>query len=122
MRSLLVLALLLFGGCSKKDDNKDDETASGIEDGKDNPIDGGEDDGYKPDDVTPVDQLEDNPPETPAVSSEKVMESGKSYKLFKGDKVVDLGDAQLKIVRNSENSYTEVELLSGEAKVVWAGE
>jgi hypothetical protein len=111
MRNLLFLALLLFGGCSSSSKNSnpsDDNNKTEVPD--DNKS------------VTPVEDLNDSdkPPSTPPVSEDETMELNRAYKVYTGDRVEDLGDARVTITRNSENGYSEVTLIEGEAVIVRA--
>jgi hypothetical protein len=50
-------------------------------------------------------------------TNKEKMEFGVEYKLYKGDKILENSEARLRIVRNSERDYTDVQLLSGEATI-----
>ena len=44
------------------------------------------------------------------------------YRVKQGDSLEEIDDARVRIIRNSENSFSEVILLSGSAKIVRGGE
>jgi len=46
------------------------------------------------------------------------MRIGKIYKVVKGDTLFEIDNARVRIVKNSEKSFSEIVLLSGKAKII----
>jgi len=46
------------------------------------------------------------------------MQIGKIYQMEKGDTLFEIDDAKVRIIKNSENSFSEIILLSGKAKII----
>jgi len=119
--SLSLMASFIFIGCSdSSDDSPPVTTGSGnttLETNQssenDNNLNDDENDTSKPNDgVTVINQDEVQTPRT------ENMTIGLKYNLEKGDVVREIDNANIQVVRNSENDFYEVVLLSGKAQII----
>ena len=118
---LSLMASFIFIGCSdSSDDSPTVTTDSGnttLETNQssenDNNLNDDENDTSKPNDgVTVINQDEVQTPRT------ENMTIGLKYNLEKGDVVREIDNANIQVVRNSENDFYEVVLLSGKAQII----
>ena len=118
---LSLMASFIFIGCSdSSDDSPAVTTGSGnttLETNQssenDNNLNDDENDTSKPNDgVTVINQDEVQTPRT------ENMTIGLKYNLEKGDVVREIDNADIQVVRNSENDFYEVVLLSGKAQII----
>ena len=119
--NLSLMASFIFIGCSdSSDDSPTVTTDSGnttLETNQssenDNNLNDDENDTSKPNDgVTVINQGETQTPRT------ENMIVGLKYNLEKGDVVREIDNADIQVVRNSENDFYEVILLSGKAQII----
>ena len=119
--NLSLMASFIFIGCS---DSSDDSPTVTTDSGNttleanqssenDNNLNDDENDTSKPNNgVTVINQDEVQTPRT------ENMIVGLKYNLEKGDVVREIDNANIQVVRNSENDFYEVVLLSGKAQII----
>lgn len=119
MRYIVLTVLLLFSGCSNTDEDK---LAIKV---TTNSKDINQSDGNK------TKEEIDSTLETPIIDvdveiidgdkigiDEVMMELNKIYKVRKGDSIQEIDNARVRIIKNSEKDFSEVILISGNARLI----